>query len=92
MYSFGGGIQLRQLSHHRPAVGGSAGGSALATFTAFMDLALGIVGPLAGMLMERAGAAVIYLAAALLVFTGLLMTLSLRRRQRRDAEEVKEPS
>lgn len=57
-------------------------GSALATFTAFMDLALGIVGPLAGMLMARAGAASIYLAAALLVFAGLLMTLSLRRRQR----------
>lgn len=48
-------------------------GSALATFTAFMDLALGIVGPLAGMLMARAGAASIYLAAALLVFAGRLM-------------------
>lgn len=66
-------------------------GSALATFTAFMDLALGIVGPLAGMLMARTGAASIYLAAALLVFAGLLMTLSLRRRQLRDAD-VQEPS
>lgn len=65
--------------------------SALATFTAFMDLALGIVGPLARMLMARAGAASIYLAAALLVFAGLLMTLSLRRRQLRDAD-VQEPS
>lgn len=61
-------------------------GSALATSIAFMDLALGIVGPLAGMLMARAGAASIYLAAALLVFVGLLMTLSLRLRQGRDAE------
>ena len=51
-----------------------------------MDLALGIVGLLAGMLMAHAGAASIYLAAALLVFVGLLMTLSLRRRQGRDAE------
>ncbi|MFT4465449.1 MAG: MFS transporter [Sodalis sp. (in: enterobacteria)] len=65
-------------------------GSALATFTAFMDLSLGIVGPLAGMLMARAGAASIYLAAALLVFAGLLMTLSLRRRQLCDAD-VQEP-
>ncbi|WP_413740552.1 MFS transporter [Sodalis sp. RH14] len=55
-------------------------GSALATFTAFMDLSLGIVGPLAGVLMAHAGVSSIYLSAALLVLLALLMTLSLRRR------------
>ncbi|WP_413726293.1 MFS transporter [Sodalis sp. RH16] len=55
-------------------------GSALATFTAFMDLSLGIVGPLAGVLMAHAGVSSIYLAAAVLVIIALLMTLSLQRR------------
>lgn len=55
-------------------------GSALATFTAFMDLSLGIVGPLAGVLMAYAGVSSIYLAAALLVLTAFAMTLSLKRR------------
>jgi len=55
-------------------------GSALATFTAFMDLSLGVVGPLAGVLMAHAGVSSIYLAAAALVLAGLIMTLVLRRR------------
>ena len=59
-------------------------GSALATFTAFMDLALGVVGPLAGTLMTHAGVASIYLSAAILVVIALGMTLSLRRRDLRN--------
>ncbi|TKI07168.1 MFS transporter [Martelella alba] len=59
-------------------------GSALATFTAFMDLSLGVVGPLAGMLITHAGVASIYLSAALLVMMGLVMTLSLQRRSLRN--------
>jgi len=55
-------------------------GSALATFTAFMDLSLGVVGPLAGVLMAHAGVSSIYLAAAVLVLAGLILTLMLRRR------------
>jgi len=54
-------------------------GSALATFTAFMDLSLGIVGPSAGLLMTHAGVSSIYLAAAVLVIIALVMTLSIQR-------------
>ncbi|VEI20830.1 major facilitator superfamily transporter [Serratia plymuthica] len=52
-------------------------GTALGTYSAFLDLALGITGPLAGLLMSRMGVPSIYLAAALLVFLGALLTLRL---------------
>ena len=39
-------------------------GAALATYTVFMDLSLGITGPLAGLLMAWAGISSIYLATA----------------------------
>ncbi len=39
-------------------------GAALATYTVFMDMSLGITGPLAGLVMAWAGVPVIYLAAA----------------------------
>ncbi len=39
-------------------------GAALATYTVFMDLSLGVTGPLAGLVMSWAGVPVIYLAAA----------------------------
>ncbi|RLM31144.1 hypothetical protein BHG07_07205 [Brenneria salicis ATCC 15712 = DSM 30166] len=55
-------------------------GSALATYTIFLDLSLGVVGPLAGVLMSYAGIASIYLAAALLGVVGLLLTLRLSLR------------
>ncbi|MFD1800887.1 MFS transporter [Mixta tenebrionis] len=54
-------------------------GSALATFTAFMDLSLGITGPVAGFIMSYAGVSVIYLLSGLLVCLALLLTW--RRRQ-----------
>ncbi|HBV39319.1 MAG TPA: MFS transporter [Erwinia sp.] len=50
-------------------------GSALATYTAFMDLALGITGPLAGLVMSYAGVPVIYLLSALLVCLAMLLTV-----------------
>lgn len=53
-------------------------GSALATYTAFMDLALGITGPLAGLVMSYAGVPVIYLVSALLVCLAMLLTLKAR--------------
>lgn len=64
-------------------------GSALATYTIFLDLSLGVVGPLAGVMMGYTGVATIYLAAAMLVFGGLLLTLRLSRRvsRRREASE-----
>ncbi|MFP2514914.1 MFS transporter [Buttiauxella agrestis] len=55
-------------------------GSALATYTVFMDLSLGITGPLAGFVMVYAGVSVIYLAAAVLVCIALLMAWLLKKR------------
>ena len=45
-------------------------------------LALGITGPLAGLLIGQAGVPSIYLAAALLVALGVLLTLRLLQRSR----------
>ncbi|MEI2267462.1 MFS transporter [Erwinia sp. CGal63] len=56
-------------------------GSALATYTAFMDLSLGVTGPLAGLVMSYAGVPVIYLLSALLVCLAMLLTLKARRAQ-----------
>ncbi|WP_164095198.1 MFS transporter [Serratia marcescens] len=58
-------------------------GTALGTYSAFLDLALGITGPLAGLLIGQAGVPSIYLAAALLVALGVLLTLRLLQRSRR---------
>ncbi|OAT15926.1 putative transporter [Buttiauxella noackiae ATCC 51607] len=55
-------------------------GSALATYTVFMDLSLGITGPLAGLVMAYSGVSVIYLAAAVLVCIALLMAWQLKKR------------
>ncbi|MCG8709544.1 MFS transporter [Brenneria sp. 4F2] len=55
-------------------------GSALATYTIFLDLSLGVVGPAAGVLMGYTGIASIYLAAALLGLCGLLLTWHLSHR------------
>jgi len=54
-------------------------GSALATYTAFMDLALGITGPLAGLIMSYAGVPVIYLLSSILVCLAILATIRLKR-------------
>lgn len=54
-------------------------GSALATYTAFMDLSLGITGPLAGIIMSYLGVPVIYLFSGLLVCLAMLMTIRLKR-------------
>ena len=53
-------------------------GAALATYTVFMDMSLGITGPLAGLVMARAGVPVIYLAAAGLVVMALMLTWRLK--------------
>ena len=55
-------------------------GSALATYTVFMDMSLGITGPLAGLLMTWAGVPMIYLAAAGLVTLALLLGWRLKKR------------
>ena len=56
-------------------------GTALGTYSAFLDGA-GITGPLAGLLIGQAGVPSIYLAAALLVALGVLLTLRLLQRSR----------
>lgn len=53
-------------------------GAALATNTVFMDISLGITGPLAGLVMTWAGVPVIYLAAVGLVVMALLLTWRLK--------------
>lgn len=57
-------------------------GSALATYTVFMDMSLGITGPLAGLLMAWAGVSSIYLATAGLVALAAGLTLKLRASSR----------
>ncbi|MGF6103014.1 MFS transporter [Enterobacter sp. A4] len=54
-------------------------GAALATYTVFMDMSLGITGPLAGLVMSWAGVPVIYLAAAGMVVIALLLTWRLKK-------------
>jgi len=56
-------------------------GSALATYTAFMDLSLGITGPLAGFIMNYADVSRVYLLTALLVCVAFFCTLRLLKRQ-----------
>lgn len=64
-------------------------GSALATYSAFLDLSLGITGPLAGMLMAQAGIDAIYLGSALLVL--IAMALALRWLVRQPSQETRAP-
>lgn len=56
-------------------------GSALATYTAFMDLSLGITGPIAGFILSFAGVPLVYFLTALLVCLALVCTLRMSRRQ-----------
>jgi len=65
-------------------------GSALATYTVFMDMSLGVTGPLAGLLMAWAGVPMIYLAAAGLVGVALLLTWRLKKRPPAQATEAVE--
>ncbi|GAA3594755.1 MFS transporter [Gibbsiella greigii] len=58
-------------------------GTALGLYSAFLDLALGITGPLAGLLITYSGMPSIYLAAALMVFFGALLTLRMQALARR---------
>ncbi|KJV46788.1 MFS transporter [Pantoea sp. BL1] len=66
-------------------------GSALATYTAFMDLSLGITGPIAGFIMSYAGVSLVYLLTALLVCLALFCTLRMMKRMPAEANvEIKE--
>lgn len=67
-------------------------GSALAAYTTFMDLSLGITGPLAGFAMSYLGVPVIYLVSGLLVCVAMLLTLRLKRTHREQKEDLVEMS
>jgi MFS family permease len=54
-------------------------GAALATYTVFMDLSLGITGPLAGLMMAYMGVSTIYIAAAGLAALALLLGWRLKK-------------
>lgn len=56
-------------------------GTALGTYSAFLDLGLGVTGPLAGLAIGQFGIPAIYLGAALMVVFGVLLTLRLLQRQ-----------
>ncbi len=55
-------------------------GAALGTYSVFLDLSLGITGPLAGLIAGEFGYAQVFLFAALAAGCGILLTLSLSSR------------
>ncbi len=57
-------------------------GSALGTYSAFLDLGLGLTGPVAGLFIGHWGMQSVYLAAAIMVLGALLITLWLCAQQR----------
>ncbi len=61
-------------------------GTALGTYSAFLDLGLGLTGPVAGLLIAQAGTPSIYLAAAIMVVLAWLLTLRLYKIQQRTRE------
>lgn len=63
-------------------------GAALATYTVFMDMSLGITGPLAGLLLARADVSSIYLAAAGMAAVALLLAWGLKKRPRAKPPEA----
>lgn len=52
-------------------------GAALGTYSAFLDLGLGLTGPVAGLFISHWGMQSVYLAAAMMVLGAMLMTLRL---------------
>ncbi|MDV2902082.1 MFS transporter [Phytobacter diazotrophicus] len=55
-------------------------GAALGTYTVFMDMSLGITGPLAGLLMAWSGVSMVYLLTAVLVAGAFVLTWRLKKR------------
>ncbi|MEA5102855.1 MFS transporter [Pantoea sp. S18] len=58
-------------------------GSALGTYSAFLDLGLGLTGPVAGLLIGHWGMQSVYLAAALMVLGAFVITLRLHQQHGR---------
>ncbi|HVJ08130.1 MAG TPA: MFS transporter [Acidisarcina sp.] len=65
-------------------------GSALGLYNAFMDLAMGITGPIAGLIISGYGYSGIFLFAAVMCVGGILLTVAIYRRatQSRQIDEA----
>ncbi|WAT00048.1 MFS transporter [Rouxiella chamberiensis] len=61
-------------------------GTALGTYSAFLDLGLGITGPVAGIVISHFGTPSIYLAASFMVLLAMLITLKMLRIENRQKE------
>jgi len=58
-------------------------GTALGTYSAFLDLGLGITGPVAGLVISHFGTPSIYLAASFMVMLAIVITLKMMRIENR---------
>jgi predicted MFS family arabinose efflux permease len=65
------------------SVSPSNSGAALGIYTAFLDLSLGLTGPLAGVIASSFGFGAIYLWAAISVFAGMAVTVWLWKQRKR---------
>ena len=54
-------------------------GSALAIYTAFIDLSMGVAGPIAGAIVSAAGYPPIFLFAAVAAVLGIVLLLKIRQ-------------
>ncbi len=67
-------------------------GSALGVYSAFLDLGLGLTGPVAGLLIGYWGMQSVYLAAALMVLGAFSMTLRLSIRTAKKERKARQPA
>jgi len=63
-------------------------GAALGAYSAFLDLALGVTGPVAGYISNGYGYPSIFLSAALAVLIGFMIAFGLQRHANRQAAEA----
>lgn len=57
-------------------------GTALGTYSAFLDLGLGLTGPIAGLVISHFGTPSIYLAASFMVLLAMMITLKMMRNEK----------
>ena len=60
-------------------------GTAVGGFAAFQDLAYGLTGPVAGLLADRHGYAVVFLVGGLAASLGFVLVVALARQNRQQA-------
>jgi MFS family permease len=57
-------------------------GTALGTYSAFLDLGLGLTGPIAGLVISHFGTPSIYLAASFMVLLAMMITIKMLRNEK----------